>query len=264
MADRIFAAEAGEGSETVVLLHGFGGHHDIWRYVVDILAREHRTLAYDLPGHGRSLALAGAASAKSTIAALREDLTHRGLERVHLVGHSMGGAFAALFAIAYPSRIASLTLLAPGGFGEAIAARTLERYAEAISVTELRPYFKAMRGINAEDDDAALNRLAAVRCTPGQREALIEIHGRITRGGKQGAIPREQLAGLKMPVTVAWGTGDGVLPVVQSLNLPPQFQVRLVQRAGHMLPETHPRLCADLIGRNVRAASQPQTAGTAS
>ncbi|HTV67781.1 MAG TPA: alpha/beta fold hydrolase [Rhizobiaceae bacterium] len=260
MADRLFAAEAGKGAETVVLLHGFGGHHDIWRYMVDVLAREYRTLAYDLPGHGRSLGIVGAGSAKSTIAALRDDLAHRALDRVHLVGHSMGGAFAALFAIADPFRIASLTLLAPGGFGEAIAAHTLKRYAEAVSSIELRPYFKAMRGVKAEDDDAALDRLAAVRATHGQREALIEIHGRIARDGKQGAIPREQLAGLKMPVTVAWGTGDGVLPVVQSLNLPPRFHVRIVDGAGHMLPETHPRLCADLVARNVRAAQMLATA----
>jgi pyruvate dehydrogenase E2 component (dihydrolipoamide acetyltransferase) len=262
LTDRLFAAEAGDGPETVVLLHGFGGHHDIWRYVIDILARQYRTLAYDLPGHGRSLGIAGAGSARSTIAALRDDLAHRGLERVHLAGHSMGGAFAALLAIADPSRIASLTLLAPGGFGEAIAAHTLKRYAEAVSSAELRPYFKAMRGVKAEDDDAALDRLAAMRVTPGQREALIEIHGRITRDGKQGAIPREQLAGLKMPVIVAWGAGDGVLPVVQSRNLPPQFQVRIIDGAGHMLPETHPRLCADLIARNVRAALMQATAAT--
>jgi pimeloyl-ACP methyl ester carboxylesterase len=252
VTDRLFAEEAGSGPETVVLLHGFGGHHDIWRYVVDILARKHRTLAYDLPGHGRTLGVAGGGSAKATVTALQDDLVRRELGRIHLAGHSMGGAMATLLAVADPSRIASLTLLAPGGFGNAIAARTLKAYADAVSPDELRPYFKAMRGIKADDDEAALERLSAVRHTPGQREALLEIHGRIARDGKQGAIPYEQLAGLTMPVTVVWGIGDGVLPMSQTFRLPGHFFVRLIPSAGHMLPETHPDVTAAMIERGIR------------
>lgn len=251
MTDRLFAAEAGSGAETIVFLHGFGGWHGVWRYVVERLADRYSTIAYDLPGHGQSLAVPGGGSAKANIAAIFADLDARRRGPVHIVGHSMGGAFAALAAIAEPSRFSSVTLFAPGGFGQEIAGPLLSRYARAVTFRQLWSFVGSMRGAFAVYDDPQLERLAAVRALPGQREALIDIHKRIVRDGRQGVIPRQQLAALSMPVAVAWGTGDAVLPVSQSVGLPPSFRVRLVPGAGHMLPETHPHLCASLIERNV-------------
>ena len=256
MTSRLFASEAGGGDETIVLLHGFGGWHGVWSHLVEALGGRHRTIAYDLPGHGRSLKVPGGGSAKATIAAVMGDIDARGLDRVHVAGHSMGGAFATLAAIAAPERFASVTLFAPGGFGEQIAGPLLRRYAAAVTFRQLWSFVGSMRGAFAPYDDPQLERLAAVRALPGQRDALLDIHRRIVRDGRQGVIPREQIASLAMPVAVAWGTGDAVLPVAQSVGLPSSFRVRLVPGAGHMLPETHPALCAALIERNVEAAAR--------
>lgn len=255
MTDRLFAAEAGAGPETVVLLHGFGGWHGVWRHVVERLASRHATIAYDLPGHGASLAVPGGGAARASVAAVLADIQARNLSRVHLVGHSMGGAFATLAAIAEPGRFASLTLFAPGGFGEEIAGPLLRRYAYAVTFRQLWSYVGAMRGAFAPYDDPQLERLAEVRKAPGQREALMEIHKRIVRDGRQGAIPRDQLAPLSLPVSLVWGTGDAVLPVSHALRVPASFRVRIVPGAGHMIPETHPALAADTIERSIAAAS---------
>jgi len=163
----------------------------------------------------------------------------------------MGGAFATLAAIAEPARFSSLTLFAPGGFGEQIAGPLLHRYANAVTFRQLWSYVGTMRGAWAAYDDPQLERLAAVRSIPGQCEMLLDIHKRIVRDGKQGAIPAAQLAGLAMPVSLVWGTGDGVLPVSQSINVPPAFRVRLVPGAGHMIPETHPALAAAMIEKTI-------------
>ncbi|MGT2467378.1 alpha/beta fold hydrolase [Mesorhizobium atlanticum] len=95
------------------------------------LAAEARVLAYDLPGHSHSLQCEGMGGAKPAARAILADLAARQLTKVHLVGHSMGGAVATLMALADSGRVASLTLLAPGGFGPEINAALLRRYAAA-------------------------------------------------------------------------------------------------------------------------------------
>jgi pimeloyl-ACP methyl ester carboxylesterase len=59
-----------------------------------------------------------------------------------------------------------------------------------------------------------------------------------------------------MPATVAWGRLDRMLPVEQALGLPENFQVRLFERDGHMLPEERPEAMAELIGDTVFAGER--------
>ena len=92
--------ESGTGdAPPFVLLHGFGGDARGFARLQDDLAASRRVISFDLPGHGRALdwpRIGGAGVAARAIAASLEALE---LERVHLVGHSMGGAAAAIMAI---------------------------------------------------------------------------------------------------------------------------------------------------------------------
>ncbi len=132
----LFSLKRGAGDIPVVLLHGFGASHTAWDPVIEEVGEARRTIAYDLPGHGRSLHAPHGSAAMAARAVLAE-LAGRGLNRAHLVGHSMGGAAAAVAALMEPKRIASLTLLAPGGFGREIDHRLLRRYAAATKEAEL-------------------------------------------------------------------------------------------------------------------------------
>jgi pyruvate dehydrogenase E2 component (dihydrolipoamide acetyltransferase) len=247
-----FAQETGAAGETIVLLHGFAGSHAIWREVAPTLAASHRVIAYDLPGHGNSHPWPETGTPRTAVRALLADLARRGHERVHLAGHSMGGAIAVLMALEDTARVSSLTLLAPGGFGPEINARLLGRYAAARSEADIRACLEAMTGWDTTVEDAAVAEEAALRARDGQTEALVALAGAITRGGRQGAIPREQLASLEMPVAVAWGTLDNVLPVAHASGLPPHFAVHLLPNAGHMLPAEAPQFVAGLIARTAR------------
>lgn len=235
-----------------MLLHGFGGCHGLWQPIADALAGTVRVLAYDLPGHGGSLGWPEAGPAKIAVRAILADLAERGIERFHLAGHSMGGAIAALMALAEPSRIASLALLAPGGFGEEINGRLLRRYATATSEDDIRTCLESMTGWPNPVADETVRTLVEMRRRPGQTEKLVEIAASITRDERQGVIAREKLASLPMPVSVMWGLLDGVLPVHQSNGLPPLFGFHLIADAGHMLPEEKPELVTEIIRRTMR------------
>ena len=251
MVSSLYVAERGAGSKAVVLLHGFGGCHDIWREVTAALAPDIRTLAYDLPGHGLSLDFPGSGPARIAARAVLADLAARGIGRVHVAGHSMGGAVAALMALAEPDRIASLTLLAPGGAGPEINGPLLRRYAAAADRREIRACLAAMSGPQSPPPERIVSVLAEVRRRPGQLRKLIEIAAVMTRDERQGVIPREQLDTLNMPVLVVWGTDDPVLPVTQADSLPAHFHIHHVLDAGHMLVEEAPGVIAEALRRNM-------------
>lgn len=250
MTQKLFAAESGSGDQTVVLLHGFGGWHGIWNEITAALAAGSRVFAYDLPGHAGSLDWPDAGPAKVAARAILADLEARGIAKAHLVGHSMGGAIAALAALMQPDRAATLTLLAPGGFGEEINGPLLRRYAAARSREDIRACLTLMSAPGFTPPDLAVDELVRIRSATGQTEKLTEIGAAITKDDKQGVIPRELLAGLTMPAAVAWGTEDTVLPYRQTAGLPENFTLHSIGGAGHMLPEEASGKVIDIIGRN--------------
>ncbi len=238
----LFALERGGTGSPIVLLHGFGGSHRIWRAVIGRLPAERRLIAYDLPGHAASLAVSHGGAAKAVLA----DLERRGATSVHLVGHSMGGGVAALAALRAPERVARLTLLAPGGFGRAINAPALRSFAAATETAELRAILQDFFAPESAMAEAHARECAEERRRPGAAEALRSIIAPLD-GAEQTMLPLAALVELAIPITVAWGTEDRVLPVAQARELPPEIGVRLFEGAGHMLPLEIPEAVAALI-----------------
>lgn len=234
---RPYAFIKGVGPKTIVLLHGFGGYHAAWTEIQPGLVQGAKVLAYDLPGHNRSLGYPNAGPAGVAVKAILADLAARGVTKAHFVGHSMGGAIAALIGLRAPEMAQSLTLLGPGGFGPEINADLLRRYGGATNADDLRGCLNEMSAPGFDMPTKYIVGLAAVRGLPGQHEKLVEIAAAITRDGKQGEIPREMLAALAMPVTVVWGTEDTVLPFAQSRDLPAGFKLEVLPGKGHMLME---------------------------
>ena len=104
-----------------------------------------------------------------------------------------------------------------------------------------------MSAPHAADFDQAARALVPARRSLGQQRKLEEVATLITRNEKQGVIPREMLASLAMPVSVLWGTGDAMLPFAQTRNLPPNFEVKELPGAGHMLIEEAPEAIIAMI-----------------
>jgi 3-oxoadipate enol-lactonase len=102
----------GEDAPPVVLVHALGLDRLMWRAVIDLLPTDRRVLAYDLRGHGT----AGLAPTVRGLAHWSDDLLDvldaTGIERAHVVGLSLGGAIAQVFALAHPERVHRLDLVA--------------------------------------------------------------------------------------------------------------------------------------------------------
>src|SRR5215472_1650887 len=125
---KISYAGVGDDGQVVLLIHGYGGDRNSWLFVQQPLAEQHRVYALDLPGHGTSSKDVGDGSLPVLAGAVVSVLDAIGADRAHLVGHSLGGAVAIAVAARDPGRIASLTLIAPAGFGAQINAAYLRDF----------------------------------------------------------------------------------------------------------------------------------------
>lgn len=114
--DRHRASDPTSASEPLLLLHGLGGDRHSWRPVLDGLRRDRDVLVAELPGFGASppLPAAVAPTPPALAAAVAAMLDHEGLERVHVVGVSLGGWTA--LELALLGRARSVVALAPAGF----------------------------------------------------------------------------------------------------------------------------------------------------
>jgi pimeloyl-ACP methyl ester carboxylesterase len=113
---RVAYAEAGSG-ETVLLLHSSASSSAQWRALTEILQVRWGVLAPDLYGYGKTdQRLCVGSPGLADEVALADAVLAQSAERIHLVGHSYGGAVALCFAAHRPERLLSLTLIEPVAF----------------------------------------------------------------------------------------------------------------------------------------------------
>ncbi|HPC11709.1 MAG TPA: alpha/beta fold hydrolase, partial [candidate division Zixibacteria bacterium] len=107
----------GEGA-TILCLHASTSSSKQWQPLAERMAARYRVVAADLYGYGQSPEWHGERplTLDDEISLIADEIAAAD-EPVHLVGHSYGGAVAARVAVAYPDRVASLTLYEPVMFG---------------------------------------------------------------------------------------------------------------------------------------------------
>lgn len=103
----------------VLLLHGamLDTAELDWMHVAPLLAQHHRVLAVDLPRHGGSRPWTGTVDQTRLEGVLIDLIDQLGIDRIPLVGLSMGGGVAIGTALRHPDRVSAAVLLAPGGIG---------------------------------------------------------------------------------------------------------------------------------------------------
>lgn len=100
----------GNGKEILVLLHGFMENLTIWSDMEPYLSKDFSLLKIDLPGHGRSEVMAEVQTMDLMAEEVKKVLDDQKAEKIHLLGHSMGGYVSLAFAEKYPQYLKSLTL----------------------------------------------------------------------------------------------------------------------------------------------------------
>jgi pimeloyl-ACP methyl ester carboxylesterase len=257
--------------EPLVLVHGIGHRWQAWTPVLDRLAAHHDVIAIDLPGFGESPVPPGGMprGMAAIVAMMAGYFAAEGLDRPHVAGYSLGGAIALELAVAGQAR--SATAFSPAGFfTEAERRRTLATLRLMRASTFLpAPLIRRSMRLAAFRAFCYAPLLAHPRRLDYQRaveDALALRRGRGFRPVARSSRGYRFGAGtppVPVPLTVAWGAKDRILPPHQAERaraLLPEARHVALPGCGHVPMSDDPDLVADLILQTTRLGS-PAKAG---
>jgi pyruvate dehydrogenase E2 component (dihydrolipoamide acetyltransferase) len=234
---RVRYARKGAAEGTPVLfIHGYGGDLDNWLFNIDAVGEKAPVIALDLPGHGQSDVRLPGASVAALAGFVLDFLDAIGVERVHLVGHSMGAAIAAQIALDAPKRAATLTLIGSGGLGEEINSAYIEGFAGAASRRDLKPVLELLFADPGLVSRQMVDDVLKYKRLDGVGALLGELGQSLFAGGRQKEQPGLKLGGAPagQRVLVIWGRQDHVIPVAHAARAPAGATVEIFDDAGHM------------------------------
>jgi pimeloyl-ACP methyl ester carboxylesterase len=254
-ARRLHYLRAGEG-EPLLLLHSLGGSLVQWSPVMDSLAAEHEVIAVDMPGFGRSPSLPKgiqprAANLATAVLDFYESL---GLDGKPAVAGISLGAWVSI-ECARQGGARAVVALCPAGFWKrspaasdrvVARARRSGRAARAL----LRPIMSTARGRRR-----TLGRFIyhPERLSPGEAAAIAKAYVTAPAYDEASALMRagriEELKGIKVPITLAWGEHD---TLVRNRPLPDRVVPKRVQQVelpgcGHVPTWDDPELVSRVV-----------------
>jgi 4,5:9,10-diseco-3-hydroxy-5,9,17-trioxoandrosta-1(10),2-diene-4-oate hydrolase len=247
--------EAGEptdlgGGLPLVMLHGGGPGASAWSNFsgcLDRFAAQFRTLLVDQPGFGESdkPEIEGHffTFAADKLAALLDEL---GIEKVHLLGNSLGGGTAVRFALSYPKRVGRLILMGPGGLSLNIFSpdptEGIKRLYEfgappGPSKAKLEAFIRTMVNDQSLVTDELVEQRFKSATAPGSAEAMASMGASFANPEtyEEGFLWREAYK-LRQPVLLTWGREDRVNPLdgaLAALKLIPKASLHVFPNCGH-------------------------------
>lgn len=239
-------ARGGSGTP-LLLLHGFAADSGSWA-LLEAQMPGRRVIRVDLPGHGRS-PRQRIGSFADLAARLRDTLDTLDADRVHLVGHSLGGALALALADTRPRKIAALTLIAPAGLGPQINAAALAGICRATRAESLAPWLRCLVADAGRISDGYVRQVMAARQDPALRAAQTALAEVLFPDGVQAFDLRAALDRLSCPTALIWGRRDEILPWRQALCAPGRVALHLFDGLGHLPQIEAPEAVAGVLAR---------------
>lgn len=249
----------GTDGPPIVLLHGFGASTWSWRELIPALASDHRVVAVDLPGFGASQRARDPEvySRRAQVDLIVGVLDRLGLDAVHLVGHSYGGALAQNVAALAPERVRSLVLV------DAAAPDYPDARRRALA--GLRPlvwtfvHGVALRPLTVErilrrsfaDDDLVDDALIRGYLDRLRVEGAVDAYVALTKP-LDVAAPRVRPEEIRTPTLAVWGAEDVLIPPEVAREEAARFpDVRFVEipHCGHIPQEE----CPEPLLREIRS-----------
>ncbi|XP_049442963.1 monoacylglycerol lipase abhd6-A-like [Epinephelus fuscoguttatus] len=248
---------------SLLLLHGFSATKDMWLPVIKYLPKSLHVVCVDMPGHeGTSRTCADDYSIQGQVTRIHQFVQSIGLDKrpFHLVGTSMGGNVAGVYAARYPTYLSSVTLVCPAGLVYPTDSEFISRLRE-IEKTQQDDSIPLIPSTPQELEDMlrlccytplklprqVLRGLLANRIPNNgfYKELFMEIIGEKSRHSLQ-----ENLHLIKSPVQVIWGKEDQVVDVSGATVVQaalPNCEVAVLENCGHSVALERPRKAASLI-----------------
>ncbi|MFJ4397283.1 alpha/beta fold hydrolase [Pseudomonas sp. NPDC089396] len=221
--------DLGEGAETVVMLHGSGPGASGWanfsRNLEPLLAAGYRVVLMDCPGWSKSDPIINSGSRSDLNAtALKGLLDVLGLERVHILGNSMGGHSAVAFTLSYPERVGKLVLMGGGTGGASPFVPMPTEGIKLLNGLYREPTIdnlKKMMNVFVYDPSDLTEELFQTRLDNmlSRRDHLENFVASLAANPKQFPDFSARLGEIKAKTLVIWGRNDRFVPMDVGLRL---------------------------------------------
>jgi len=254
MSNDLFYTTVGEG-QPIVLLHGFGADLHTWDLIKKDISKKKTVYAIDLLGHGESPKPAKGDYSLSHQAELINDFILKNkLRKVTLVGHSLGGAIALIFAINHQETIDScidkIIVIDSPAYKQKFPffINVLRTPFLNIASTNLLPN-KAQTMIVLKEvfyDDSKINKNLSSRYSSnlsklGAKKALIKTAKSMIPTNIQDIV--NSYKKLKSNILIIWGGNDTVVPLSIAKRLHADLQnsnLKIINDCGHAPQEEKP------------------------
>jgi 4,5:9,10-diseco-3-hydroxy-5,9,17-trioxoandrosta-1(10),2-diene-4-oate hydrolase len=244
------AARAAVGGIPVMMLHGGGPGASAWSNFgrnLPVFAARLRTLMLDQPGFGSSAKPPVTGNyftfAADALAGLLDEL---GIEKVHLVGNSLGGGTAVRFALRFPERAGRLVLMGPGGLSINVLAPDPTEGVKALmefgappgpSREKLAAFLRTLVHDQRLVTDELVEERYAAASAPEALAAMASLGASFfdPASAEEGLLWREAHR-LRHEVLLIWGREDRVNPLdgaLVALKLIRRAQLHVFGRCGH-------------------------------
>ncbi|MDP7550990.1 MAG: alpha/beta hydrolase [Acidimicrobiales bacterium] len=197
----------GEGP-ALYLVHGIGSRRATWDGLVPALAEHFTCVSYDLRGHGESPVPPVPYSLDELVADLEALRARLGHERIHVMGHSLGGQIGPAYALAHPDRVLTVTLLSTAAGRTADDSAKVKGVVESMRLHGVEPVLTTLIDrwytdeLIASRPDVIQNRIAQVLGTPeGVFLSVFDVYASTEMGAW---LPR-----VECPCLVLTGELDG-------------------------------------------------------
>jgi 2-hydroxy-6-oxonona-2,4-dienedioate hydrolase len=248
--------EAGTGPETLVLMHGTGGHLEAYARNIAAFARHYRVVAFDYPGHGYTTLTERDLEFDAYVTHLHGLLDALGIERAHLNGESLGGGVAVKFAAIHPERIGKLVLNTPGGLPATPQAlhrlRTLsQEAADDPTVERIRARLEWLMAAPASVTDELVELRRAIYAQTGFARSMKHIlclQDPDIRA--RNLITDAELAAIAAPTLVVWTSHNPSGPAEKGRELVGRLRAgrfELIDDAGHWPQWEQPDRYHDIV-----------------
>jgi pimeloyl-ACP methyl ester carboxylesterase len=226
----------------VLLVHGLGSSTRDWEYQIPELAAHYRVIAIDIRGHGRS----DKPRERYSIAGFAEDvralIEHLGLDRVHLVGISMGGMIGFQLGVDRPELLKSLCIVNSGPEVKAKSPRDYLEIAKRWSLSRLLSLETIAKGLGRllfpKPEQAELRRKIEERWPQNDKRAYLASLDAIIGWGV-----RERLARITCPTLVIAADRD-YTPIAQKeayVKEMPNARLLVIEDSRHATPLDQPQ-----------------------
>jgi len=232
----------------LVLTHGLGNALDYWADVAEPLARYHHVICWDVRGFGASDKPPGPYSTAMFAADLEGLLGVLGLDRVHLLGISMGGVIAQRFALDCPTRLRSLVLVSTSSEVGAQATANWQRLADRIEHDGIDP---SVANATRSFSPVFAERHPDVVAAMGARTAANDAKAYAAAARAVSAYDwTADLRAVTTPTLILQGLDDQLTPPGGSVKMSrslPNHRLLMIPEAGHNLPLEQPLLFINAV-----------------